>query len=225
MRYWYISNVVVAHRHCIDTGGLIYGGKVSVTHGNVDCQRWDIQHPHVHKYTDPSRFPDASLADASNYCRAPDGRDIPWCYTTSAEQRWDYCDFEAIYWGMKPNKWFIIMISKNVETHTVHVIVSWPNPTQWQMGHISDLVMLIRQSTRIFTIVIRGKLKTRSPIHWLKDNWHNLRQTLDRMYLTSISKVQYFQIRLHNDDNGVVWCVNKRIRPLDHNALDFLRTP
>ena len=50
-------------------------------------------------YTDPSRFPDANLADASNYCRAPDGSSLPWCYKTLAEQRWDYCDFERIFWG------------------------------------------------------------------------------------------------------------------------------
>ena len=40
----------------------------------------------------------------------------------------------------------------------------------------------------------------------MKDNcekWLNIRQTLYRMYLTSILEVQYIQIRLHIDDNEV----------------------
>ena len=45
-------------------------------------------------------FPDTTLADAANYCRALGGETLPWCYTTSTEQRWDYCDFETIYWGI-----------------------------------------------------------------------------------------------------------------------------
>ena len=28
--------------------------------------------------------------------------------------------------------------------HTVHAIVSWPNSRQWQMGHTSDLMMIVR---------------------------------------------------------------------------------
>ena len=101
---------VVAQRFCIDTKGITYDGKVSVTQENIACQRWDSQHPHVHEYTDPAQFPDATLEDAANHCRAPDGRDIPWCYTTSAERRWDYCDFEDIYWGMKTRVFFVIMV-------------------------------------------------------------------------------------------------------------------
>ena len=33
---------------------------------------------------------------------------------------------------------------KNIERHTAHTIVSLPNLKQWQMGHISDLTMIIR---------------------------------------------------------------------------------
>ena len=95
-----VVDAAVQH-HCIDTKGLIYDGKVSVTQQNVECQRLDSQYPHAHKYTDQSQFPDATLADAANYCGAPDGRDRPWCFTTSAGQHWDYCDFEAIFWGMQ----------------------------------------------------------------------------------------------------------------------------
>ena len=36
---------------------------------------------------------------------------------------------------------------KNIETHTAHSIVSWPNPKQWIIVHTSDLMMMmIRQS-------------------------------------------------------------------------------
>ena len=93
--------IVLAEHHCVNFWGLTYSGKVSVTQQNIPCQRWDLQHPHIHVYTDPSMFPDRTLADAVNYCRVPNGNGLPWCYTTSIEQHWDYCDFEMIYWGMR----------------------------------------------------------------------------------------------------------------------------
>ena len=97
--FWYGLIAIAAQRYCVDVRGLVYSGKVSLTQQNVPCQRWDSQHPHVHGFTDASNFPDTTLADAANYCRAPDGNGKPWCYTTSAEQRWDHCDFDTIYWG------------------------------------------------------------------------------------------------------------------------------
>ena len=33
--------------------------------------------------------------------------------------------------------------NKNIERHTAHTIVSWPNPKQWQMGHASHLMMMM----------------------------------------------------------------------------------
>ena len=51
------------------------------------------------------------------------------------------------------------------------------------------------------------KVNTQSPIYCMKDNWENwlnLRHTRNKMYLTSVLEVQYLQIRLHNDANGVV---------------------
>ena len=44
---------------------------------------------------------------------------------------------------------------KNIEGYTAHIIVSWPNPKQWQMGHTSNLMMMMRSSTGILTIVIK----------------------------------------------------------------------
>ena len=37
-------------------------------------------------------FPDATLDDAGNYCRNPDGEPNLWCYTTNSSSRWEYCD-------------------------------------------------------------------------------------------------------------------------------------
>ena len=50
---------------------------------------------------------------------------------------------------------------KNIEGYTAHIIVSWPNPKQWQMDHTSNLMMMT-SSTGILTIIIRkmGKLNT-----------------------------------------------------------------
>ncbi|KAI8521466.1 hypothetical protein Bbelb_012200 [Branchiostoma belcheri] len=58
--------------------------------GGLTCQEWSSQTPHVHTYT-ADNYPDANLTN--NYCRNPNsGTDIrPWCYTTSAEERWNYC--------------------------------------------------------------------------------------------------------------------------------------
>ena len=36
--------------------------------------------------------------------------------------------------------------NKITKRHTAHTIVSWPNPKQWVIVHISDLMMIIRQS-------------------------------------------------------------------------------
>ena len=103
-------SLLAGQQDCVETAGLIYNGTLSVTQQGVDCQRWDSQQPHAHTYTDPARFPDATLADAANYCRAPDGRNLPWCYTTIVGQRWDYCNLETIYWGIQCEiNWFIIL--------------------------------------------------------------------------------------------------------------------
>ena len=40
----------------------------------------------------------------------------------------------------------------NDKKHTAHTIVSWQNPEQWIMNHISDLVMITRFS--IITLII-----------------------------------------------------------------------
>ena len=43
------------------------------------------------------------------------------------------------------------VINKNTKRHTAQTIVSWPNPKQW----FDDLMMIIRQSTYILSIITR----------------------------------------------------------------------
>ncbi|KAA8582862.1 hypothetical protein FQN60_015408 [Etheostoma spectabile] len=63
-------------------------GKISTTEKGFTCQRWDSQKPHNHGYS-PSALPEKYLEE--NYCRNPDGDPRPWCFTTSASKRWDFC--------------------------------------------------------------------------------------------------------------------------------------
>ena len=73
--------------------GMKYAGTMSSTVTDRTCQDWDSQTPHSHSFTDPNQFPDASMSDASNFCRNPDGRaGGPWCYTTDQGTEWEYCD-------------------------------------------------------------------------------------------------------------------------------------
>ena len=55
------------------------------------CQSWTSQCPHRHHRT-PDYFP--GLKNAGNACRNPGGQAPhgPWCYTTNASVRWEYCN-------------------------------------------------------------------------------------------------------------------------------------
>ena len=72
-----------------------YNGTINTTLNGMTCQRWDAQSPHKHQYTDPGLFPETTLEDAANYCRTPDGSDLPWCFTTSPEVRSQVCDLDS----------------------------------------------------------------------------------------------------------------------------------
>ena len=114
---------------------------------------------------------------------------------------------------------------KNIERHTTHTIVSWPNPKQWIIVHTSNLMMMIIQSMHILSIITKemGKLKTHSPTYCIMDNWENmlnLTHTLDKLYLTGILYVQCLQIKfaqwwwwdgvMYKQTNTI--CKPKRIR-------------
>ena len=35
---------------------------------------------------------DATLEEASNHCRNPDGKSGPWCYSNHPNKSWEFCD-------------------------------------------------------------------------------------------------------------------------------------
>lgn len=43
-------------------------------------------------YPSYDRYPDKGLKD--NYCRNPDGRQRPWCFTTDPNTPWEYCNIK-----------------------------------------------------------------------------------------------------------------------------------
>ena len=82
-------------------------------------------------------------------------------------------------------------IHKNIERYIAHTIVSLPKPKRWVIVRTSVLMMIIRQSICILSIIATemGKLKTRSPAYCIIDNWQNmlyLTQILDKIYLRGI---------------------------------------
>ena len=86
---------------------------------------------------------------------------------------------------------------KNLESHTAHIIVSWPSPKQWVIVHTSDL-MMIRKSIYILSTITRemGKLKAHSPTYFIMGNWENmlyLAHTLDKLFLQTFYKFNVFR--------------------------------
>ncbi|XP_078679195.1 uncharacterized protein LOC144914856 [Branchiostoma floridae x Branchiostoma belcheri] len=71
-----------------DDKGRTYTGNINRA-GDRLCQRWDSQSPHTHPHT-PQAHPDAGLEE--NFCRNPDNKDRPWCYTRNGTETWGYCD-------------------------------------------------------------------------------------------------------------------------------------
>ena len=80
-----------------------------------------------------------------------------YCVDRGVECKWIYVKM-MLLWAP---------FDKNIERHTAHTIVSWPNPKQWVIVHTSDLMMIIRQSIYILPIITKemGKLKTHSPTY------------------------------------------------------------
>ena len=73
-----------------------------------------------------------------------------------------------------------LTIRKNIERHTAHTIVLWPNPKQWVIVHTSDLMMIIRQRIYILSIIPKGmaQLKRHSPTYCITDNRENMLNSL-----------------------------------------------
>ncbi|XP_028996569.2 plasminogen-like [Betta splendens] len=83
-----VGSTVVPEVTCVVGEGDTYRGKISWTWSGKTCQRWSSQTPHQHSRT-TSNYPNKGLE--SNYCRNPDGTELPWCYTTDPDTRWQYC--------------------------------------------------------------------------------------------------------------------------------------
>lgn len=84
--YCVIPYCVTCPLECLrknDPKGTKYFGTLNVTKTGDPCQRWDSQTPHTHTF--------GQLYDQENYCRNPNNDDGPWCYTTNADKRQEYC--------------------------------------------------------------------------------------------------------------------------------------
>ncbi|TKS90811.1 Hepatocyte growth factor Hepatopoietin-A [Collichthys lucidus] len=74
---------------CVTCNGGDYRGKMDHTESGKECQRWDSSRPHKHHFQ-PKKYRDKDLKD--NYCRNPDNRLRPWCYTLDPKTQWEYCN-------------------------------------------------------------------------------------------------------------------------------------
>ncbi|XP_036373679.1 hepatocyte growth factor [Megalops cyprinoides] len=77
---------------CMKCNGEGYRGPMDHTESGKECQRWDLMEPHKHPFH-PKRYPDKGLND--NFCRNPNNRLRPWCYTVDPKTPWEYCDIKA----------------------------------------------------------------------------------------------------------------------------------
>ncbi|KAL4617936.1 hepatocyte growth factor-like [Arapaima gigas] len=77
---------------CVTCNGESYRGPMDHSESGKECQRWDLMEPHKHSFH-PKRYPDKGLND--NYCRNPDNRLRPWCYTLDPDTPWEYCNITA----------------------------------------------------------------------------------------------------------------------------------
>ena len=114
----------------------------------------------------------------------------------------------------------IIWINMNIERHTAHTTLSWPNPKQRVIVHTSDLMTIIRQSIYILSIITQkmGELKTHSPTYCIMDNRENMlnlthtRQIIsDRHFICSMSsdKVCTMMIMIWCNVQSNEWRINK----------------
>ncbi|XP_070611193.1 hepatocyte growth factor isoform X4 [Erythrolamprus reginae] len=76
---------------CMTCNGEGYRGPMDHTETGKECQRWDLQRPHRHPFR-PEKYPDKGFDD--NYCRNPDGKPRPWCYTLDPNTPWEFCSIK-----------------------------------------------------------------------------------------------------------------------------------
>ncbi|XP_056281007.1 hepatocyte growth factor a [Pseudoliparis swirei] len=74
---------------CMTCNGEEYRGKLDHTESGKECQRWDSRKPNKHHFQ-PKKYRHRDLRD--NYCRNPDNRFRPWCFTLDPNTLWEYCN-------------------------------------------------------------------------------------------------------------------------------------
>ncbi|XP_074641852.1 uncharacterized protein LOC141899442 isoform X2 [Tubulanus polymorphus] len=84
------------HSDCIhpdDIQGINYNGTMNITADGNSCQSWDSVPAYARKKRTYMKVSDASMANASNYCRNPDKKpEGPWCYLANMSAGvWAYC--------------------------------------------------------------------------------------------------------------------------------------
>lgn len=75
-------------------GAVAYHGQVSTTVSGHTCQAWNVAEPQANTYSEYyNETSKVTGLGKHNYCRDPkDQYRLPWCYTTSADKRWEQCD-------------------------------------------------------------------------------------------------------------------------------------
>ena len=68
----------------MSSDGDDYTGYTSITESGKTCQEWVAQSPHTHGFG-------TLLSGEVNYCRNPDGKSRPWCFTMDSNTEWEYC--------------------------------------------------------------------------------------------------------------------------------------
>ena len=158
--------------HCIDTQNNAIGNAMSKT--ELACARQCIMNLYIDGLVQERR----NLSMLAMELRVS-------CTNYRYPEAWIDSNYYAIYWDFALRCQY--KCHKNIERHTAHTIVSWPNPKQWVIIHTSELIVIIRQSIYIPIIITRetGKLKTHSPTYCLinnRENMLNLTHTLDKIY-------------------------------------------
>ena len=112
---------------------------------------------------------------------------------------------------------------KNIKRHAAHTIVSWPNPKQWVIVRISDLMMITRQRIYVPSIITKQivKLKTHSPTYCIVDNWEHAKSYSHTRQSISDRHTTPYIIGLQTDLTSVttptpsiqnsLWCCNNSV--------------
>ncbi len=69
-----------------------YRGSINSTINGATCRSWSAQSPNQQSYVTNAQYPASGLGN-HNFCRNPNKQPGgAWCYTTSGDVQWEYCD-------------------------------------------------------------------------------------------------------------------------------------